>query len=260
MPAALLVLAVLLLAAPPARAQERPPIAPDRPGVGTSAQPVARGALQIEAGVDYARERTAGEPTEHRTAAALSARYGLLDSLELRIDGEPVVALRSGEDVTNVGDVQLGVKWRLLDGVDDTLVPTLSLFPGVKLPTAPDPIGSERVDVTLLGLASLQAGPVGVDLNAGLAAIAQRRPSAYLLQAIVVASVTGALTDRAKLLGEVFYTSRSERDGDDRVGGTVGISWLLTRDVAVDGAVVATLAGRGPDYRLQAGVAVRFWP
>ena len=54
------------------------------------------------------------------------------------------MTLQNGEHVTDVGDFSLGVKWRLLAGVDSTPIPTLSLFPSVKLPTAPDPIGNER--------------------------------------------------------------------------------------------------------------------
>ena len=260
MPTAIVVLAALLLTVSPGLAQERRPINPDRPGVAATAELVERGALQLEAGIDYARERTAGRQTERRTAAALTVRYGLLDSLELRLDGEPVVALRNGDDVTDVGDFQLGVNWRLLEGREGTLLPSLSLFPSVKLPTAPDPIGNERVDATLLAIATFQSGPLTVDLNAGLATVAQHEPAGYLLQAILVASVTADVTDRFKVLGELFYNSPSERDGDDRIGATAGATWIVARDVAVDAAVITTLAGKGPDYRVQAGVSVRFQP
>jgi hypothetical protein len=257
---ALVLLAVLALGARPALAQERPPINPDRPGVGTSAEPVPRGAVQIEAGLDYARERTAGEPTEHRGAVALTIRYGLLDSLELRLDSEPVVTLQNGEDVTDVGDFQLGLKWRVLDGVDNTLIPTLSLFPSVKLPTAPAPIGNERVDAAVIGLASWQAGPITVDLNVGMSAVAQHRPSGYLLAAILVAAIGAEVTERVTVGGSISYASRTEREGHDGVAATVGISWRLTRDLAIDGAAITTVSGRGPDVRLQTGMSMRFWP
>jgi len=256
----LLALAMLVLGASPALGQERPPINTDRPGVGTSAELVPRGALQFENGLDYQRERKGGEPTEHRGAVALSIRYGLLDSLELRLDGEPVVTLQNGEHVTDVGDFALGVKWRLLEAVDSTLIPTLALCPSVKLPTAPDPIGNERVDATVTGLAAWQAGPIGVGLNAGLSAVAQHRPAGYLLATLLVASVTANVSERVTVGGSISYASRTERDGHDGVSATVGISWLLTRDLAIDGAVITTLWGRGPDVRLQTGFSVRFWP
>ena len=257
---AVLALAMLLLAESPALGQERPPINTDRPGVGTSAELVPRSALQLETGLDYSRERKGGEPTEHRGAVALSIRYGLLDGLELRLDSEPVVTLQNGEHVTDVGDFSLGVKWRLLDGVDSTLTPTLSLFPSVKLPTAPDPIGNERVDASVIGLASWQAGRISVDFNAGLFAVAQHRPAGYLLAAFLVAAVGAEVAEHVTLGGSISYASRTERDGHDGVSATVGMSWRLTRDLAVDGAVITTFWGRGPDIRLQTGLSVRFWP
>lgn len=257
---ALVLLATLVLAAAPAAAQETEPLSSDRPGVGTSAETVPRGALQLETGFDYSRERRAGEPTQRRSSLATTLRFGLFDGVELRIDGEPVVRFRGAEDATDVGDFVLGAKLRLLDGAEGVLRPTLSLLPAVKLPTAPEPIGTERADFVLLGLASFNFGAVGVDLNAGVAAIGQRDPEGYLLQALLVATVTGDVTDTLKLFGELFYTSPSERDGDDVIGAAAGLAYGLTRNVALDVALITALAGRGPDYRIQAGITIRFGP
>lgn len=252
-----LLIVVALVAASPAWAQEED-LSPDRPGVGTSAVTVPRGALQLEVGLDYARERRAGEPTQRRTAFATTLRFGLLDGVELRLDGEPVVGLRGGDDATDVGDFVLGAKLRLLEGGEGPLRPTLSLLPAVKLPTAPDPIGTERADFQLLGLASFNFGRVTADLNAGIAAIGQRDPSGYLLQALVVGTLSVDVTDTVTVLGEIFYNSPAERDGDDVVGAVAGVSYKVTKNVALDAAVITTLAGRGPDYRIQAGMTIRF--
>jgi hypothetical protein len=250
---------ILVLAAAPGFAQEDD-LNSDRPGVGTSAITVPRGTLQLETGIDYARERRAGEPTERRTSLATLVRFGLLDGVELRLEGEPVVALRGVDDVTDVGDFVLAAKLRLLEGTEGVSRPTLAVLPAVKLPTASDRIGSERVDALLLGLASWSFGRIGADLNAGVAAIAQRAPSGYLVQGIVTGGLSADVTDKLKLLGEVFYNSPSERDGDDLVGAVAGVAYLLTRRLAIDAAVITLLAGRGPDYRLQAGLTVRFGP
>ena len=258
--AALFAFALIVIAVTSIHAQENSGPSPDRPGVSTSAEPVGRGVLQLETGVDYARERRAGEESQRRTSVVASLRYGLLDSVELRLDGEPFVALRGAEDATDVGDFILGVKWRFLDGGEGALRPTLAVFPSVKLPTAPEPIGTERPDFTVLGLATCELGRVALDFNAGAAAVAQRDPDGYLVQAQLIAGISGEVVDRLKLLGEIFYFSRAERDGDDLVGATVGAVYALTRNLAIDGAVITTLAGRGPDYRLRAGLTISFGP
>lgn len=255
----LLLAAALLTTAPRAWGQQDD-VNPDRPGAGTSALTVPRGALQLETGVDHASERRAGEPTQRRTSLATTVRYGLLDGVELRLDGEPFVALRGGEHATNIGDVFLGAKLRLLEGGEGLLRPTLSLLPVVKLPTAPAPIGTERADFQLLGLATFTAGRVGFDLNAGLAALGQRDPSGYLVQAFVAGTLGVDVTDAVNVFAEIFYNSPAERDGDDLVGASAGVSYKLTRNLALDAAVITTLAGRGPDYRVQAGMTIRLWP
>jgi hypothetical protein len=254
-----LLIVLVLVVASTGWAQEDD-VSPDRPGAGTSAITVPRGALQIETGVDHASERRAGEPTQRRTSLATTVRYGLFEGVELRLDGEPFVALRGGEHATNIGDVFLGAKLRVLEGGEGLLRPTLSLLPVVKLPTAPAPIGTERADFQLLGLATFTAGRVGFDLNAGLAALGQRDPSGYLLQAFVAGTLGVDVTDTVNVFAEIFYTSPAERDGDDLVGASAGISYKLTRNLALDAAVITTLAGRGPDYRVQAGMTIRLWP
>ena len=231
-------------------AQDTGQVNPDRPGIGTGAETVARGALQMETGLDYTRER--------RTSWATTLRFGAADGVELRLDWEPVVSLRGAEHATDIGDLALGTKLRLLQGGDGDVNPTISLLPTVKLPTAPAPVGTERTDVSLLALVSFRAGPVDVDFNAGVAAIGQ--PRGYLLQALTVGTVNWPVTDALAPFAEVFYNSPAERGGDDLVGASVGVVVGITRDIALDAAAITTLAGRGPNYRFQAGVTVRFWP
>lgn len=258
--ATLAFLVALSVTAPPVQGQSPEPVNPDRPGIGTGADTVPRAMFQLEIGGDHTRERRAGEPTQRRTSLATTVRFGLLDGVELRLDADPFVALQGAKTVTNVGDFTLGAKLRLLDSAPETLRPTVSVLPAVKLPTAPAPIGSERPDYSVLGLASVNAGTVGIDLNAGVAAIAQRRPAGYLLQAVVVGTLNWFATDAWAPFAELFYTSPSERHGEDLIGAGAGVVYTVTRDVAIDAAVIASLSGRGPDYRLQAGFTVRFGP
>ena len=250
------ILLLVLVVAAPAWAQQDDDVDADRPGVGTSPVLVPRGALQVETGVEYGRERRAGETTEQRTSLVTLVRYGLLDGVELRLALEPVVALRGPEDATNVGDLVLSTKLRVL--TTEGLRPAFSLLPAVKVPTAPDPIGSEHVDFGLAALVGWRVGRVGLAANAGLAALGQDK--GFLIQGQLIGAVAWEAIDRLGLLGEVFWNSAEERHGKDFVGATAAASYRVTRDIAVDTAVVVSLAGRGPDYRVQTGITVRFWP
>jgi hypothetical protein len=64
------------------------------------------------------------------------------------------------------------------------------------------------------------------------------------------------VTDAVNVFGEIFYNSPAERDRDD----VAGVSYKVAGNVALDAAVITTLAGRGPDYRIQAGMTIRFGP
>ncbi len=240
-------------------ADEREPIAPDRAGAATGASTVGRGAIQVEAGLAYERERIAASPTDRRFTVEATLRAGVTERLELRVDGEPLVRLRGAEDETSHGYFALGAKYRFLDARDGSWVPSLAVLPFVKLPVAEEPIGSGKTDFGALLLASFALpGQLSLDVNAGLAAVGQSRPSGYLLQALVAAGASRDLMDWLTVFSDVVYASRDERSGRDSVTLDAGVLWRPRRDVAVDAWVVTSLAGPGPDWALRAGVSIRF--
>jgi hypothetical protein len=251
----------LVLVTAPAWAAEPGPVNSDRPGIGTGAETVGRGAVHLETGVDHVKESRAGEPTMRSTALAATVRFGITDRVELRLDGQPIVVLRGADDTAGTGDLALGAKIKLLEGGAGPVAPVVSIFPSVKVPTGRDPIGGEKVDATLLGLATFSLGAdLSLDVNAGVALIGQRQPAGYLVQGQAVTTLNWAISPAVAVFGEVFYASRAERDGTEIAGAGSGVTYTLTRDLALDAAVLTTLTGQGPDYRLQAGVTVRFWP
>jgi hypothetical protein len=185
-------------------------------------------------------------------------RVGVTERLEARVEGEPIVRLRGDDDATDVGDFILGAKWRFLD-TGDAPWPALALNPFVKLPTASEPIGSGKADVGALLIASFDLpAQLALDTNVGLAAIGQTRPSGYLLQALVSASLSGEIVRRLTAFGEIFYASRDERAGRDQVGLDAGVIWKIHPTFAVDVAVGTSLRGQLPDVFVRAGGSVRF--
>jgi outer membrane putative beta-barrel porin/alpha-amylase len=256
-----LVLVVCLLLCVVARghAAEEAAVAPDRPSVTNSAQTVPPGAIQIETGVEYARTSQAGAAAERRLTWQGTLRLGLTERLEARLEGEPVVRVRGSEDETGAGDLVLGLKYRFQDQAEGSRWPSLGLEPFVKVPTAPRPIGSGRTDFGIVGLASWDLPwNLNLDVNAGLAAVGQSQPNGYLIQGLASASLGLQITGRLSGYVEVFFASRGERDGRHNLGFDTGLSFLLTRLVALDAAVETSLTGRGPDYAVRAGVSVRF--
>ncbi len=251
-----LVSALLL---PTGAAMARQEVAPDRPDITDSAQTITPGGFQLETGIEYSRTRIGGSPAERRFSLDSALRVGLTGNLELLVDAEPVVWLRTEREDLNRGDLTLGLKYRFFGSNEREEGLALALRPFVKLPTADAPIASERTDFGLLFLLSRPLpGDFSIDANVGLAAIGQRRPEGYLLEALASVSLSYEISPRLSALVELFFHSKDERDGRELLGMTVGVVYLLTESVAVDAAMRTTLAGRGPDWAAVAGFSVRW--
>jgi hypothetical protein len=251
--------AAVLLVAAPALAADEDAIDPDRPDLTNGAKTVGRGRVQVEGGVVYQRTGLAGLPSQRAFAVETTLRAGVTERLELRVDGVPFVRLRGAEEDTDVGDFTLGAKYRFLDAPDEAWWPTLALGPFVKLPTAGQPIGSGRTDFGLILIASFDLPwRLGLDVNAGMAAVGQNGSGGYLLQARASASLAYAVSEPLSVFAEVFYASRAEREGRDQAGVDAGVIWRVTRDVALDVAAGTSLAGQAPDFFVRSGASVRF--
>ena len=250
-----LAVALLLTSAVPTLAQE---IDPDRPELTESAKLVPRGAVQLESGVAYSRERRGGLATERTFEAEADLRIGVSRDIELNLGWAPLMLVRGPEDDTGIGDVTLGVRYRFIEGVEDELWPPHVAVKGfAKLPAAEEPLGTGRPDFGVLLLASFELPhDFELEVNVGGAAIGQTRPNDHLAQAIATASLSRELT--RSLLGflELLFNTRSERDGRDELAVNIGLVYRLTRTLAIDAGVQTSLAGHGPDYVVRTGLSV----
>lgn len=230
----------------------------DRPSVSTSASTVEPGALQIESGVGYSRTSIGGSPADKQFAIDLTWRVGLTERLEVRLEGEPLVATRDGHDDTGLGNLTLDAKYRFLDGREDSWRPSLGVLPFVTFPVAHAPHGTNIPDFGVIGLVSFDF-PLGLslDTNLGVGGKAQR-PRGYLVQGTASAALGLDIGERWSIFAEVFYTSAAERGTRDSVGCDGGVEFFLTRVIALDAAVQTSLAGPGPDYAFRAGLSIRF--
>jgi hypothetical protein len=244
---------------PMGAAVARQEVAPDRPDITDSAQTISPGGFQLETGVEYSRTRIGGSPAERQLTLESALRVGLTGNLELLVDAEPVIWLRTDREDLNRGDLTLGLKYRFFGSNEREEGLAVALRPFIKLPVADAPLGSERVDFGLLFLASQPLpGDFSIDANVGIAAIGQRRPEGFLLQALASASLSYAVTKRLSALVELFFHSKDERDGRELLGLTVGVVYLLSESLAVDAAMRTTLSGRGPEWAAVAGFSVRW--
>jgi Putative MetA-pathway of phenol degradation len=256
---ALILVSPLGLASRSTASDEETRISPDRPTVSNNADIVPPGALQLEAGLVYQQERFAARPTERRFSFEGTLRVGLLETLEVRLFGEPFVALRGEDNPTGQGDFGLSLKCRLLGAPEGTAWPALAVQPLVIFPTGKDHILSDRTSFGLIGIASADLpAALHVDANAGIIAVGQKDPSGFLPQGLVSAVLSWAALERLSLWGEVFFFSPAQRGGRSQLGLDAGLMYFVTNRLALDFAVFTTVAGAGPDFALRTGFSVLF--
>jgi hypothetical protein len=254
---ALVLAALLAVSAPPPLALAAE-IEPDRPELTESAKLVPRGAVQLESGLAFSRERRGGLEAEKTFVVEGDFRIGLARHVELNLGWEPLVRVRGPEDDTGVGDVTLGVRYRFVEGFEDVpWPPHLGVKVFTKLPIASEPLGTGRPDFGVLLLGSFELPhEFELEVNVGGAAVGQARPSGVLAQAIATASLSRELTPALLGFVEILFNSREERDGREQLATQLGLVYRLTSTVAVDAGLQTSLVGQGPDYVARLGLSV----
>ena len=141
------IFALLLLPAGAALGQAAAPSAPsstasamvtDRPGFLFSSLNVGRGVMQTEWGIPAVTVNAAAGLDARLISLFGLIRYGVTDNFELRLDSPIYNQSRiavGGRTTTDhgVGDLELGVKWHLLD--NHGAQPSFALIPSVIVPT-----------------------------------------------------------------------------------------------------------------------------
>jgi hypothetical protein len=213
------------------------PIDPDRPDLTNTAQLVAPGFMQFEAGGIFTRE----SDDRHISGAPFGIRLGLRDWIEARL-GFDNLLVRAVDDAAGnqagIGNLQLGAKIRVWPDTDGQSL--LSLLPSVNLPTASEEkgLGSGGADFTLAMLTFVELNPrAQVGINYIIGAIAADGGASHFVQHVASASLGLTITDHWNPYFEMSAISRNRLDGSPVVAINVGTLYVIGRRLALDGGV-----------------------
>jgi len=248
--ALVLVLAIAFIAGRTCRGQQAPPdsannpraVQPERPTVATHAGSVAPGFLEIETGV----ERDRLDPSVTGIVSPTVFKFGIASHAQLSVFG--TLAQPPGESGVALGDIGVGVKWRLLD--DAPLVGDFALFPALKLPTGSldDGTGTGTTDVSILLISSHTFGDVDVDLNVGYTRRSGDGLGAPTDATLWTASFGGPLAGGFGWVAECFgYPGTSGPSGQSPlVALLAGPTFLVRPWLAFDAGVIVPVHGPQP--------------
>jgi hypothetical protein len=225
-------------------AQENDPraVQPERPTVATHAHTVAPGYVETEAGVQGDRI----ESNARGYGAPIVWKIGLASHVQLNVT-TPAIFSAFGRS-SGVGDVSLGLKWRLLD--HHAILGDFALLPSVKLASgsATRGTGSGTNDVGIMAISSHMFGPVAMDLNAGYTRIGSASGVAASDGALWTASfgfpVAGRLSWVAELFGAPTIDGTATRS---TVAVLTGPTFLVSTALSLDAGFITPVRGDMPN-------------
>jgi hypothetical protein len=253
-----------ILALPAAHADDDT-INPDRPDVANSSQVVGPRRVQLEAGLEWDRQRDPDVHVRTLTTPTL-LRIGLSDALELRVETEGRTLAHASDPATGRHTVDagwaesaVGVKWHLAD--QDGARPSVGLIAEVALPTGSKALRGTGFRPSLSLPAEWDLGNdwslalmpgVGRDSDEGNSA------GAHYAYGVFGAALGKAFGERLHGFVELAAPriARAAHGGTQTVADA-GVSWLVNRDCMLDVMVVHGLNRNTPDLSLAFGISVR---
>jgi hypothetical protein len=195
---------------------------PDRPDVAESAFVVPIGRFQVETGINVGEAR--GEE-DVSVITPFLFRYGFYKDFELRVGG-PGLIRDEGEE--NFGDVDLGVKYHLLD--ESGWIPAIGLIPQVTLPAASNDAGSDSVDPRFFSTFDKDL-PLDftIEWNLGVGYIDKPEDSGRFFQLLYAASLSRPLVKPFIIFAEVYGVSKVEPGEGGSVNTDFGLIFRLSK-------------------------------
>ena len=228
-------------------------VQPERPTVATHAGTVAPGYIELEDGGEWDRSSDG----ERSFFAPTNLKIGLFSHAQLNVLINAIHDPRASRNSVNVGDLTLGVKYRILD--DHPILGDFAILPALKFPTATGAVGTGTTDVSLLLISSHQLGPVAMDLNIGAthrSGDGRRAPTtATIWTASFGFPVFGPIGGTAEVFG---FPGTDGPAGSRAIAALLLGPTVLVRDwLALDAGFITPLTGPQP-HAIYAGFVWNF--
>ena len=249
--------AALVLITSFAHAQTVSPLTSNRPGISDSEALVPARAIQLEAGVQAQGEPSHSDLSSSATFGQLTLRAGVRPRIELFVgwDGLSLDRVRvNGQSrfVAGGNDLRLGTKLAVLSEERHGL--TLAVAPAWSFPVGSEETtsGSNDPSLRLLWARSLTAA---WSLSGNVLFTRTSDAGARYLDNAVMVGVTRAFTDTVSAFGEVSGVLAAAHANAWTIDG--GVAWIARPDLQWDLSAGHTLADRGEEWFVAAGVSVR---
>ena len=238
----------------------------DRPDATESPFTVEPGRVQLEASLaQYTHDRHNAERADVRVTAwavaPFNLRVGLTPTSEIQFVVDSYLDVKvedrdegATERLRGFGDVTLRAKWNLWG--NDGGPSAFGVMPFVKLPTARDGLGNDRVEGgVILPFAKELSGGWGFAAMTELDVVRNVDDDSYAPRWINTATVGRDLTER---LGFFVELATDVGEGSPVISGNGGFTYAINKDLQLDLGVNIGLSRAADDLSVFAGFVSRF--
>jgi hypothetical protein len=224
-----------------------PGVTPYRPSVSTPAALSAPGWLEVEAGL--LRAGTTG--TDLRESLPYTLKLAFTPDWGIRVGGEALVRSSDapGESRTGYGDTSVVLKRRF--AVNDHSAFGLELGGTFSTARAQLGSGSGATDISVNGIYSADLGALHTDLNLTATHLGQITVGESRVQTLVAAALSGNLSTRWSLVGELSGTRQRGADSTAQLLGAA--SYSPARRITWDGGVAKGLLSGASSWSVFVG-------
>ncbi len=235
----------LLFSAAAHAADEEVSATPFRPTVTSGAAISAPGWLELELG----GQRLGGNGQDRRNSLPYLLKYSINDRFALLLGGDAQVGVPG---LHGRGDTQLTLKARAPDPAEGI---SLGLEATLKLPTAPDGLGSGKRDESLKGIVGIDL-PEGfhLDTNLLLTRLGAISPGQGRTQLAWAVAVSHPLGDAWTLAGDLSGTRQSGAPSTAQF--LVAASFAASKRLVLDGGLATGLNRDTPKWTVFAGLTL----
>lgn len=237
-------------------------IVTDRPDFVESSNVVGFRRLQVETSVAVDRDRSASS-RERMLATPTLLRYGVSDSLELRVETDGRIVARSralpdGRETRESGyaDVALGLKWHMADA--QGALPSLGVLLHADTPSGSRALRGNRVRPSLRMVGEWELpGDMSLGVMPGIARDTDAGGERYVY-GIFGAVLGKQLSEQLRGFVEIAvpHAARSGRGGTE-ASLDVGGAYLLTDTLQLDAMLSRGLNSRTPDLGFTVGLSFK---
>ena len=214
-------------------------VQPERPTVATHAHTVAPGYFELESGVEGDR---AGQGT--RTWFAPNVlKVGLTSHTQLNVSSAAYKKSGNGQS-SGIGDVTVGLKWRLLD--DRPILGDFALIPAIKFANGSpaDGTGSGTRDLSLTAISSYDIHGVAMDLNATYTRVGSTTSTPVTSAALWTASFGFPVAGQLSWVAEFFGFPTIDGSGSpSSTAFLTGPTFLISPAFNLDVGIITPLRG-----------------